>query len=63
MFVSQALAHGASGADSPGGLGPIILLAVAVLFVLVLVGERKWREYKLRHGGGDEKHSPLNGKP
>lgn len=63
MFISQALAHGSSGVDSPGGSGPLILLAVAVLFVLVLVGEKKWREYTQRRGGGDEKRSRLNEAP
>ncbi|MEE8445197.1 MAG: hypothetical protein V3S44_07580 [Alphaproteobacteria bacterium] len=50
MFISQALAHGASGASSPGGLGPFILLGVAILFVLVLIGEKKWRAYRNRRG-------------
>lgn len=53
MFISQALAHGASGADSPGGFGPLILLGVAVLFILILLGEKKWREYRRRHDGGE----------
>ncbi len=62
MFISQALAHGASGADSPGGFGPFILLAVAALFVLVLVGEKKWRAYRQRRDGGDESLRELNEK-
>ncbi len=53
MFISQALAHGASGVDSPGGFGPLIMLAVAVLFVLVLLGEKKWRGFRKRRNGGD----------
>ncbi len=62
MLISQALAHGAGGADSPGGFGPLIMLAVAVVFVLVLVGERKWREYSQHRDGGDEKRHGLNEK-
>ncbi len=48
MLISPALAHGASGVDSVGSLGPLILLAIAVVFVLVFVGEAKWRRYRLR---------------
>ncbi len=32
-----------------GGIGPLILLGVAVVFVLVLVAEKKWRRRKPRH--------------
>ncbi len=62
MFISQALAHGSSGVDSPGGFGPLIVLAVAVLFVLVLVGEKKWRAYRQRREGDDESLRGLNEK-
>ncbi len=47
--VSPALAHGTSGDGSVGGfIGPLILLAVAIVAVLVLVGQSKWRRYKLK---------------
>ncbi len=50
MLISQALAHGASGVENPaGGGGPLILLGVAVVFVLVLMAEKKWRRRKPRH--------------
>lgn len=50
MLISQALAHGTSGVENPsGGVGPLILLGVAVVFVLVLVAEKKWRRRKPRH--------------
>jgi hypothetical protein len=48
MLISPASAHGASGAESVGGFGPLVLLVVAVDFVLVLVDESKWRRYKQR---------------
>ena len=48
MLISPALAHGTSGADSGGGFGPLILLAVAIVVVLVLVGEAKWGRRKLK---------------
>ncbi len=51
MLISPALAHGSSGAASVGGLGPLILLAVAILFVLALMGEGKWRRYKQKRDG------------
>ena len=54
MLISPALAHGASGVDSVGGLAPLILLAIAVVFVLVFVGEAKWRKYRLRRDDGGE---------
>ncbi len=53
MLISPALAHGTSGAGSVGGFGPLILLAVAIVFVLVLVGEAKWRRRKQRRDGSD----------
>ncbi len=50
MLISQALAHGTSGVENPaGGFGPLILLGVAVVFVLVLMAEKKWRRRKPRH--------------
>ena len=51
MLIPPALAHGTSGADAAGGFGPLILVVVAVVFVLVLVGEKKWRERKLARDG------------
>ena len=51
MLISPALAHGASGADSSGGFGPLILVVVAVVFVVVLVGEKKWRGRRLARDG------------
>ncbi len=47
-------AHGTSGDGSVGGFGPLILLAVAIVAVLFLVGESKWRKRKLnRDESGD----------
>ena len=51
MLISPALAHGASGADAAGGFGPLILVVVAVVFVLVPVGETKWRGRRLARDG------------
>ncbi len=51
VLISPALAHGASGVDAVGGFGPLILVVVAVVFVLVLVGEKKWRGRKLARNG------------
>jgi hypothetical protein len=36
------------------GIGPLILVAVAVVFVLFLVGEAKWRKRKLRRDQSGE---------
>ena len=52
MLISPALAHGASGDGSVGGFGPLILLAVAVVFVLVLVVQSRWRNWKLKRDDG-----------
>ncbi len=46
MLISPALAHGIGGAGT--SVGPLILLAVAVVFVLVFVGQKKWRRHKQR---------------
>ncbi len=51
MLISPALAHGASGADAAGVFGPLILVVIAVVFVLVLAGEKKWRGRKLARNG------------
>ena len=53
-MISPALAHGASGVDSVGGLAPLILLAIAVVFVVVFVAEAKWRKYRLRRDDSGE---------
>ncbi len=53
MLISPALAHGTSGAAA-GGFGPLILVVVAVVFVLVPVGEKKWRGRKLARDGNGE---------
>ncbi len=48
-MISPALAHGIGGAGT--AVGPLILLAVAVVFVLVFVGQKKWRRHKQRRDG------------
>ena len=54
MLISPALAYGASGVDSVGSLAPLILVAIAVVFVVVFVGEAKWRKYRLRRDESGE---------
>ena len=54
MLIPPALAHGMSGDGSVGGFGPLILLAAATVFVLVLVGNAKWRRRKLSCEGSDQ---------
>ncbi len=39
MLISPAFAHGIGGAGSAAG--PLILLAIAVVFVLVVVGRKE----------------------
>jgi hypothetical protein len=51
-MAASVLAHGTSGDGSIGGFGPLILLAVAVVFVLVLVVEARWRGRKLKREEG-----------
>ncbi len=47
MLISPAFAHGIGGAGSAAG--PLILLAIAVVFVLVVVGRKRWRARHARH--------------
>ena len=47
-MAPTVLAHGTSGDGSIGSFGPLILLAVAVVFVLGLVVEARWRRSKLK---------------
>lgn len=54
MLTSPALAHGTSQGASSGGVGLLILLAVAIAVVLALIAEKKWRRRKSgRDGSGD----------
>lgn len=47
-MAAPAVAFGTGGDGSVGGfIGPLIMLAVAVVFVLVLVVEARWRKRKL----------------
>jgi uncharacterized membrane protein len=46
-MAMPVLAHGTGGDGSVGGFGPLFLLAVAVVFVLVLVVEARWRKRAL----------------
>ena len=47
-MAAPAVAFGTSGDGSVGGfIGPLIVLTVAVVFVLVLVVEARWRKRKL----------------
>ncbi len=52
MLISPALAHGAGGGGSP--VGPLILLAVAIVFLLVFVAQKKWRGRKPSRDGSGE---------
>ncbi len=52
MLISPALAHGIGGGGS--AVGPLILLAVAIVFVLVVVGRKKWHGRKPRRDGSDK---------
>ena len=48
MWISPALAHGTSvGGTSAGGIVPVILLAVAIVFFLARAGQKSWRGRKL----------------
>ena len=47
-MAPPAVAFGTGGDGSVGGfIGPLILLAVAIVGVLFLVGESRWRKRKL----------------
>ncbi len=54
MFISAALAHGTTGDEAIGGFGPLFLLGVAVVFVLTLVAESRWRKRRrLKRDAGE----------
>ncbi len=53
MLISPALAQASSGASA--GFGPLVLLAVGIVAVVVLLGEKKWRNRK-RAGIGQLRH-------
>ncbi len=41
MLISPAWAHGTGGVAT--GLGPLILLGIAVVAVVFFIGRKKWR--------------------
>ena len=52
MLISPAFAHGTGGGGT--AVGPLILLAIAIVFVVVYVGKKKWRARKaVREGSGE----------
>ncbi len=48
MLISPALAHVTGAGGGGSAVGPLILLAVAIVFLLVFVGQKKWRSLKAR---------------
>ncbi len=51
-MISPAFAHGTGGGGSE--VGPLILLAIAVVFILVYLGRKEWRARKaVRQGSGE----------
>ena len=51
-MISPAFAHGTGGGGSE--VGPLILLAIAVVFIPVYLGRKKWRARKaVRQGSGE----------
>ncbi len=51
MLVSPALAHGTKGAEiSGGGVALLIILGVAILFGLICLGLKQWRQRNLEPG-------------
>jgi hypothetical protein len=52
MLISPAFAHGTGGGGT--AVGPLILLAIAIVFVLVYVGQKKWRGRKAMRQGSAE---------
>ncbi len=54
MLISSAWAHGSSGAESPGGVFPFVLLTAAVVSLLVYLAYSQWRKYRARREGGGE---------
>ncbi len=41
MLISPAWAHGTGGAAT--GLGPLIILGIAIVAILFFIGRKKWR--------------------
>ena len=52
MLISPALAHVTSGTGtSGGGIALLIIIAVAIVFFLAYLGQKKWRRLKPRRDG------------
>jgi hypothetical protein len=51
-LISPALAaHGVVGTGGSGGTALLIIIGVAVVLLLVYVGQKKWRRHRLRRDG------------
>ena len=50
---SPALAHVTGAGGGGSAVGPLILLAVAIVFLLVFVGQKEWRSLKARRDNSD----------
>jgi hypothetical protein len=52
MLISPAsAAHGVVGTGGSGGTALLIIIGVAMVFLLVYVGQKKWRRRMLRRDG------------
>jgi hypothetical protein len=53
MLISPAsAAHGVVGTGGSGGTALLIIIGVAMVFLLVYVGGKKWRSRMARRDGG-----------
>jgi hypothetical protein len=54
MLISPASAgHGVVGTGGSGGTALLIIIGVAMVFLLVYVGQKKWRRRMRGHDGSD----------
>jgi hypothetical protein len=54
MLISPALAaHGVVGTGGGGGTALLIIIGVAIVFLLVYVGQKKWRRRMRGDDGSD----------
>ena len=54
MLISPALAaHGVVGTGGSGGTALLIIIGVAMVFLLVYVGQKKWRRRMRGDDGSD----------
>ncbi len=54
MFISSAFAHGSNNDGEVGGMMPLVVIGVVVVFALYMIVKWQWRKYRARRNTSPE---------